>query len=402
MTKLAYGNTLLTLPIDAQVLLSPPLSAIGPSVEDAVQIAVQACMEAHRITLVVPDPTRPAVHTRVLPILMPYLAVKEVTIIIATGAHSAPNEEYLAELQRMAPQAKVVVHDCDRSPLTRLGTTRKGTPVDVNSLVLEADFALGIGSVAIHPFAGFSGGPKVFVPGCASRATITANHSLLVQQEAGPAVLQGNPIYDDLMDATEFIKGAFIINEALSPEGKPLGYFAGSIEVAHKGAAQLALQAASAEIDEPYDLVIASCGGYPRDINLYQAVKALDMASLACAKGGKLILLAECREGVGSPLYEEWAAKSFAQQEDMVKTSFMVGAHKSYLAGRILKKLQQAVLVSALPRETVSTMGFTPAATLEEALELTNANECTRIAAVPFGTTTLPIVIVKDREREER
>ena len=265
MTKLAYGNTVLTLAIDTQVLLSPPLSAVGPSAEDAVQIVAQACTEAHRITVLVPDPTRPAVHTRVLPLLMPYLASKQVTVVVATGAHSAPHEEYLAELRRLAPQANVVVHDCDRSPLTRIGTTRKGTPVDINSLVLEADFALGIGSVAIHPFAGFSGGPKVFVPGCASRATITANHSLLVQKEAGPAVLQGNPIYDDLMNATEFIQGAFIINEALSPEGKPLGYFAGSIETAHRRAAQLALKAAAAEIDEPYDLVIASCGGYPRD-----------------------------------------------------------------------------------------------------------------------------------------
>ena len=399
MTRVAYGSTSLTLSIDAQVLLSPPALAVGPSVEDAVQIAVQACVEAHKITVVVPDPTRPAVHTRVLPILMPYLATKEVTIIVATGAHSAPHEKYLLELQELAPGAKIVVHDCDKSPLKRLGFTRQGTPVDVNSLVLEADFALGIGSVAIHPFAGFSGGPKVFVPGCASRATITANHSQLVQKEAGPSVLQGNPIYDDLMDAVGFVKGAFIINEALSPEGKPLGYFAGSIEVAHSAAAKLALQAAAAEIDEPYDLVIASCGGYPRDINLYQAVKALDMASLACAKGGKLILLAECREGVGSSLYEEWATKPFAEQEHMVKTSFMVGAHKAYLAGRVLKKLQQAILVSSLPSETVSAMGFTPAATLEEALELTSATECKRIAAVPFATTTLPIV--KDRERRE-
>ena len=360
-----------------------------------MQIVIQSCIEAHRVTIVVPDPTRPAVHTRVLPILMPYLESKEVTVVVATGAHSAPHAEYLAELQTLAPQARVAVHDCDLSPLTRIGTTRKGTPVDINSLVLEADFALGIGSVAIHPFAGFSGGPKVFVPGCASRTTITANHSLLVQKEAGPALLNGNPIYDDLMNATEFIQGAFIINEALSPQGKPLGYFAGSINAAHRGAAQLALQVAAAEIDEPYDLVIASCGGYPRDINLYQAVKALDMASLACAKGGKLILLAECREGIGSALYEQWATKPFDEQEHMVKTAFMVGAHKAYLAGRILKKLQQAVLVSELPRETVSAMGFIPAATLEEALELANANECKRIAAVPYGTTTLPIV--KDR-----
>ncbi|KAF0194641.1 MAG: hypothetical protein FD169_1679 [Bacillota bacterium] len=392
LTKLAYGNTMLTLPIDAEVLLSPPTSAVGPSVEDAVQIVVQACIEAHRITLAVPDPTRPAVHTQALPVLMPYLAAKKLTIVIATGAHSAPHAEYLAELQQLAPQARVVVHDCDLSPLTRIGTTRKGTPVDISSLVLEADFALGIGSVAIHPFAGFSGGPKVFVPGCASRTTITANHSLLVQKEAGPALLHGNPIYDDLINATEFVKGAFIINEALSPEGKSLGYFAGPIEVAHGAAAKLALQAAAANIDEPYDLVVASCGGYPRDINLYQAVKALDMASLACAKGGKLILLAECREGIGSALYEKWAKKPFAEQEQMVTTSFKVGAHKAYLAGRILKKLQQAVLVSELAAETVRAMGFTPAETLEEALELTNANECTRIAAIPFGTTTLPIV----------
>ena len=398
MLRLPYGNCSVAFSGTADVLKSPGALA-GKTLAEALQSPINSptlpelLEKAQSVCLIVPDSTRPAAHRRILPTLLPLLDGKAVVVLVACGAHTAPHESFLQELLALAPGCQFHIHDCDHSPMTSLGTTTLGTPVKVNDEMLKADLVLALGSVAIHPFAGLSGGPKAFVPGCADRATITVNHSLLTRAAASPGRLADNPLYNDLLEAVNLIPNIYIINESLSPDGTPLGYSFGDCRAAHQEAAELAFKGAAVPLSTPYDLVIASAGGYPRDINLYQAIKALEMASLACREGGQVILLAQCPEGVGSALYEEWALKGIKEQETMVKTRFMVGAHKAYLASRALKKISQCVLVSELPRTLVQQMGFTPAESLDEALKLVTSREHDKIAVIPFATATLPVLV---------
>ena len=387
-----YGNTHFSLDVEADLLLPRadlPHCAAGFRLGSSDHVSRIA--RAGSVTLVVPDHTRPAAHRRILPALTPLLQGKErLTVVVATGAHATPSPDYLAELGALVPFAEIVVHDCDLSDMVFLGVTGRGTPVSVNRALRACDLLVGMGSVTIHPFAGLSGGPKHFVPGCAARETITANHRLLLAPEAEPGRLDDNPLYLDLLEAVVLLGNPLIINEALAPDSTPLGYFMGPVASAHKAAAELALQAAAIPIRDPYDLVIASAGGAPRDVNLYQGIKALEMATLACRAGGKLVLLAQCPEGVGSHLYEQWAQRSKDEQEAMVRTSFTVGAHKAFLASRALAKLGGAVLISELPPRLVSAMGFTPAASLAEALRVIDAPRGTRIGVMPHATASLP------------
>lgn len=390
-----YGDKEIEVPVRADVLV-PAITNSGPPLTKALQAGygspplAEELKSALSVTLVVPDDTRPAAHLRIIPALRHMLQGKRLTLLVASGAHTAPGENYLRTLADLLPGSSVCVHDCDTSPQVHLGTTARGTPVVVNRALVETDLLLGVGSVAIHPFAGLSGGPKHFVPGCAGRITITHNHSLLLLPGAMPGTLEGNPLYEDLLEAAAMLSKPLLINESLSPDGKPLGYYYGQIAPAHAAASQLALQAAIAPFDEPYDLVIASAGGMPRDINLYQAIKALEMAALACRDGGRLILLAECREGIGSALYEEWAQKGPQAQADMVRTCFQVGAHKAFLASRALSKLAGAVLVSELAPQTSLAMGFIPANSLAEALQLLGGLPGERTAVIPYATASLP------------
>ena len=398
MLQLPYGNTSISCS-DVATVLKPSVSLHGQTLAEALQnpinsaTASELVSQASSVCLIVPDSTRPASHKRILPALLPMLTGKQVVVVVACGAHTTPNESFLQELLALVPGCRLHIHDCDHSPMTSLGTTSLGTPVRVNDEMLKADLVLGMGSVAIHPFAGLSGGPKAFVPGCADRGTITANHSLLTQAAAAPGRLNDNPLYNDLVEAAHMIENIYIINEALSPDGIPLGYSFGSCREAHKQAAELAFKGAAVPFSLPFDLVIASAGGYPRDINLYQAIKALEMASLACREGGQVILLAQCPEGVGSALYEEWAIKDIREQERMVKTRFTVGAHKAYLASRALQTLSRCVLVSELPRNLVQQMGFTPADSLDEALKIVKIRDTERTAVIPFATATLPVLV---------
>ena len=357
-----YGSSNIELNIVADLLLAGECKQ-GPTIVAAVsnpcsgQIDLTRLRAATSICIVVPDNTRPAAHRRVLPELLPLLLDKTITIVVACGAHGTPDSVFLQEIMQLLPNAALHVHDCDNSPMTSVGQTTRGTPVIVNDILLGSELMLGIGSVAIHPFAGLSGGPKAFVPGCAARSTITANHSLLLNKMAAPGRLEDNPLYNDLTEAVDMLSEPLIINEALSPGGTPVGYYFGRVATAHRAAAALALSASAIPLGQPYDMVIASAGGTPRDINLYQAIKALEMSALACRPGGKLILLAECAMGIGSKLYEEWAQRSTAEQEEMVRSRFTVGAHKAFLATRALNHLAGAVLVSELPPALVSSMG---------------------------------------------
>jgi nickel-dependent lactate racemase len=393
--QIPYGHTHFDLDIAADLLLPSP-GTNGPSLEEMFVHAdnrtyISNLQAARRVTLVVPDNTRPDAHRRVLPHLMPLMGGKaQVTIVVACGAHVAPGKSFLDELSALAPGADVHVHDCDSSRMVNLGVTRRGTPVRVNETLLSAEVLVGIGSVAVHPFAGLSGGPKHFVPGCAARETITANHSLLLDEKAAPGRLIDNPLYLDLLEAVSLLGEPLIINEALAPDGTPIGYHMGRVAQAHGLAAELALRAAAVPLDEPYDLIIASAGGLPRDINLYQAIKALEMAALACRPGGRLVLLAQCPEGVGSALYEDWALRGRSEQEEMVRSHFMVGAHKAFLATRALGKLGGAVLVSELPPSLVKSMGFMPATSLEEALSMTQITSASKIGVMPYATASLP------------
>lgn len=391
--KLRYGDKTIDLELEREAdVITPDSSPNGPSLAEAIEKLQAPLSRALRVSVVIPDPTRPAAHRKILPALAPLLEGKSVTILIACGAHAAPCQEYQNEAKAMIPGAALHVHDCDNSALVEIGITSRGSPVLVNPLLVESDINIGIGSVAIHPFAGFSGGPKAFVPGCAGRRTITANHSNLVAPEAAPHRLTDNPLYADLVEAVGFLPTAFIINEALAVSGEALGFFAGHYKDTHLEAAKLAGQSAAATISHLYSTVIASCGGYPRDINLYQAVKALDMSSTACKPGGTLILVAECREGVGSELYEEWARQSCDTQEHMVKTNFTLGAHKAYLTSRVLRKLGKAVLVSQLEPHVAEDMGFTPARSMTEALAIADVATSDTVAVIPFGTTTLSLL----------
>ena len=60
------------------------------------------------------------------------------------------------------------------------------------------------------------------------------------------------------------------------------------------------------ELPRKVDLGLVSAGGDPKDINLYQAQKALDNCAGVVRPGGVLILLAECGEGYGSKVFQEW------------------------------------------------------------------------------------------------
>jgi nickel-dependent lactate racemase len=148
-------------------------------------------------------------------------------------------------------------------------------------------------------------------------------------------------------------------------------------------------------LDEPVDLVIASCGGYPKDINVYQLQKTMENAWVAVRHGGVVIVVGECREGSGSDIYEQWMRKYREPEiiEEKLREDFQIGAHKAYVVTRLMKKAR-FILVSSLDPELARMLLFTPATNMDEALDLAykGLGPKPRVILMPQGGLTVPVV----------
>ena len=234
-----------------------------------------------KVAVVVSDVTRPCPTRRILPHVMRLLKTcgirrDNVRILIATGMHRGHTP---AERRRLlgrfaASISRVVDHRTDS--VQHVGTTRRGTEVSVNPLLLDADFALAIGNVDVHYFAGYTGGYKAVIPGLAGKETTEKNHSLMILPNAEPGVIESNPVREDLEEAGQFTGLRYILNVVLDEANRIVAGFAGDPIAAHRQAARIVDDLVKVPIKENADIVVASAAGYPRDINLYQAHKAIE------------------------------------------------------------------------------------------------------------------------------
>jgi lactate racemase len=184
-----------------------------------------------------------------------------------------------------------------------LGETRRGTPVYVDERFMSADLHITLGFVEQHLMLGFSGGRKLIVPGLAAQETIKVIHSPKFIREplATEGSIEGNPLHEELLECARMARQDFIVDVALTQERKIAGVFAGNAVQAHAAGVAFVEEACLEEVDEPADLVITSAAGFPLDLTFYQSVKGITAATHLAKPGGRILLVAECSEGMGSP-----------------------------------------------------------------------------------------------------
>jgi len=258
-----------------------------------------------KVVILSDDNTRTTRVEIILPELLDELALggiteAQITILMALGTHRAmTTEEIRAKLgEQLADRLQVVNHDWkDCSVLEDLGTTKGGTPISVNRLALDADLLIGLGQVLPHRVAGYSGGGKIVQPGISGEATTGGTHWLSAQHSMFDILgKRDNPVRREIDEVARRVGLDFIVNTVQDVEGHLLGVYAGHTVEAHRVAAQHAAKVSTVEIPELADVVVADA--YPADIDIWQAVKGFFPAAQAVKKGGVIILLAACSEGV--------------------------------------------------------------------------------------------------------
>jgi nickel-dependent lactate racemase len=361
----------------------------------------QCLKSAKRVAIVISDKTRPCPSARLLPPLLDgcrETGIRDqwVTVISALGAHGCQNDAERRGLVGDAVWDRVEVVDSNPEDVTFLGVTRAGTPVEVDRRVAEADVVIAVGNIEYHYFAGYTGGMKAIVPGCASRSTVAANHRLMTQPGAVAGEIYGNPLRMDFEEAAELVGVAFILNVVLDGAGHIAAAIAGDPIGAHRAGCRILDAHNRAHLDAPVPIVVASVGGYPKDIDLYQAQKGMDNAARALAQEGTLVLVAECREGIGDPTFARWMKEESdpAARIGRLDEGFVLGGHKAAAISRVLLKASEVALVSTLPPWDVEQMGFVPYRDAQVALDaaLARHGSSARTCVIPNAATTLPIL----------
>ncbi|MEM0356840.1 MAG: nickel-dependent lactate racemase [Candidatus Bathyarchaeia archaeon] len=413
---LPYGKTEVCLRVPARNFLGVIEPREKPGVSDARAEVERALKEpigskrlceiaksGQKVVVVVDDATRPVPsHVMVPPILDELNSAgvrdEDVTVIFGCGAHRAVTREEAVRLlgESVLNRVKVLSHDCRASDLVYVGTTRYGTKVYLNRVFAEADVKILTGDICFHYFAGYGGGRKSVLPGVAGEESIKANHAMFLHPNAKTGVLEGNPVHEDMVEASRMAKVDFILNVVVNMKGEVVRAFAGDVEKAFHEGVKLVDEMYRVPVDRRADIVVVSPGGYPADVDLYQAYKGVDGALEVVKRGGVIVLAAECSEGYGNQAFYDWMVKykDFKAVEREIKRNFVLGGHKAYYLMRALQKAQ-IILVSAMPDYyAVNIFKLKTARTVNEALNqaFKVVGENAKVWAMPYGNYVLPEV----------
>ena len=347
-----------------------------------------------------------------LPVLIDYLNQagirdEDITIIIAVGAHRQNSEAEFAELcsQEVFDRVRVMNHNAwDTENMVYYGRTSRGTEVSINRVVAEADKVILTGGVIYHYMVGYGGGRKSIMPGVASLETIQQSHLWAMEKEVGggsnPLAANmktaGNPAHEDMVEVAAFAKPDFLVNVVPNLDGDITGIFTGNWISAWHEATRKVDNIFGVEIEAQADIVIASAGGYPKDINLYQSQKTIDNAVYAMKKGGAVILLAECPDIQEPSEFFDWFDNETPfELEKAVRKNFLISG---WVAVRQLEYSSLGTIIMVTRKENIELAkkaGLLGVTSIEDALKIAYekcGSDNPTVTVMPQGANTFPIL----------
>jgi len=409
-----YWNVTILHP-ENQKVIENPVKAIREAINNPIGCLplceiVKKKSSSQTVCIVVSDATRPVPSHFILEALVKELneyGIDEtyIDILIATGLHRASNWEEIERIigKKIAQsRINIINHEAkEKSLLKYLGNSSDGSPIYINKHFYEADLKILTGYVEPHFFYGFSGGRKSLVPGTAGEETIINNHTadMITSPYARFGIYKENLMHKHSLEIGKKAEVDFIVNICINEEHKVTQVAAGDLEKAHEYLVNYQLKHAFKEIIEPYDIVVCGNGGYPLDLNLYQAVKSMAVGEMVVKRGGTIISVNECSEGVGvgqdkfkelifSEMSPEEIYKKILKKEIVVPDQWQI-----QVLTRILMK-SEIYVVSSMNKEKIGNIGLKYADTVENAIKysLIKHGQDASILILPNGPQILPLI----------
>lgn len=277
--------------------------------------------EYSAVCIVIADKTRLCDYKKYLPWLVEILDLKgfknqNITFFIAYGTHAKQsNDQCLDAYGPVYEKYRFIHHDCtDKTLFTYLGKTARGTDIHIREEIVKSDLIITFGALSHHYFAGYGGGRKLLFPGLGYRPDIYQNHRLFLDTDLKilssgccPGNLEDNPLAMDLKQIDDAVKPRRIsIHGILDSKARVCRLMVGKSYDDFLSACKHLDQFYKNGSKKLYDLVIASCGGFPKDINFIQAHKAINNAAMFVKDRGTLVVFAQCVDGIGSDTFIEY------------------------------------------------------------------------------------------------
>lgn len=308
---------------------------------------------------------------------------EKISFLVALGTHRrSTKEEFNKLLGELYGQYKVEDSYCEDDCFETIGTTKYGTKVQINKLALNADLLITTGAIVHHDMAGFAGGRKSILPGIASKMTINMNHSLAMADEKGHNVfgirdyvenssLDKNILHKDMEEAAKMVNPDFMLNVIQDADGTIVEAVSGDTVKAHKVGCEIVDIKSKIRLPQTKEVLWVNCGPFPKDINLYQISKAVSNGKDAVKKGGDMILIADCSEGIGSDEMEYMFSnfENNSEREDELRKAFTIGKYAAYLVTTVATEKVVTVISSKLKQESVKNTGIKILPTIEAANE---------------------------------
>lgn len=423
--NLKYGKGEMKLEINEKNVLAVLEGKNVPAVDDEMQAVIDAMANpiksptidrivkpGDKVTIIASDITRSVKSRTVMPIIVSELNRcgindEDITIVVATGTHrghTGEEHEYLFG-RDIVSRIRLVDHNSrDEKSLTFIGNTSRGTPVYINRIVAEADKVILTGGIMYHSMAGFGGGRKSICPGVCGFNTIQKNHKLMlnpiekgggIDPRVGLGKILENPMAADMAEIADMVKPDFLVNVILNDDGKMVKVVAGDYKLAFEEGCRFAQDAFSVPVNETADALILSCGGFPKDIDLYQATKAIENAMYVVKDGGTVMLLAECPDGIGHEGFYHIITgfDTRRRREESLWDEFTIAKAVGYILTLGMERFD-VILVSKMNEKIVRDMGMIPASSMNEAIEIIKNKLGNDFKAyiIPHASTTVPVL----------
>ncbi len=422
---LKYGKTKVQLTLSEERVVEVVEGSAYPPIEDQATAFVEALNNpvgtpalkdivkaGETVCIVVSDVTRAFIgYPNFLPLLLNYLNEqgipdKDIFLLIALGNHRFMTDVEISATYGEETARRVrVEQSCGKDPACKfrqIGMSSVGVPIEINEFALDADRVILTGATIYHLLAGFGGGRKAIIPGIASTRSIQGNHSLCLRDEGGileeikSGNTETNPVNVNMLEFGEALNADFLINTVHTAEGKVARYATGHWQLAWEDAQNTVREIMGVPIKALADCVVATAGGFPKDINLYQSVKTQDNAWQAAKEGGVLILLLELSDIREPEEFFDWFRyPTLEEHEAALRLDFTIPGFVALAMRTVLQRFPHIIVTEEMNRAILEEVGFNYAATVEEAMTKAEAiigRPDFTVTVMPQGANTLPLL----------
>jgi nickel-dependent lactate racemase len=364
------------------------------------------------VAVVFSDLTRPAPNALIVPAVLAELAAAgvprdRITLFNATGTHRQNTRDELVGMLggEVVERYRIVQNDARAAGQhVPVGTTRSGNRILIQRDFAACSFKILTGFIEPHFFAGFSGGGKAIMPGLARLDTVLRNHNArnIDDPRASWAVLDGNPVRDEIEETVSFVRPDFLVNVALNRDKAVTRAFSGALPAAYRAGTEFVRSTALVEVASPFDIVVTSNSGYPLDLNLYQAVKGMSAAARVARQGASIVVAAECWDGIprhgsfGQLLRE---ARNVDELLARIRAPgfLMDDQWEAQLLALVAKRADVYVHADGLTPAEIETAKLRPCPSVDELLVrlLARYGSDARVCVLPEGPQTVPTVAAR-------